>query len=110
MIEVTSEEQLVSLIHSKKRHLFFLKHSTACHLCAIKFPIFEAFATVHPEITCAYIIIQSHRALSNKLAEISGVKHESPQIIHYIDGEVKWDISHNAITKNSLEEQIQEQA
>jgi bacillithiol system protein YtxJ len=40
------------------------------------------------------IIVQKDRELSNKIAEILGVVHESPQLILVKDGKAMYDVSH----------------
>jgi bacillithiol system protein YtxJ len=110
MIEISSEEELLSLIKGSKGNLFIFKHSTYCPISAMAFADYEEFSSDHPDIPCALIIIQQNRNISNKLEEISGVEHESPQVIHYFAGNVKWNASHRAIRKEILEKQIKEKA
>lgn len=105
MKEVTNEQQLDELIANSKE-LFLFKHSTQCGISAGAFDEFQSFAEKHPDVTCAYIDLLAHRSVSNYLAEISHVKHQSPQVILYSQGKVLWNASHRAITQQALESHI----
>jgi len=104
MIEVTTQEQLIEVIHqSQDKDLFFFKHSTQCSLSSSAFLEFERFSEKHPEVDCYFIDLWDHRGVSNRLAEVSQVPHKSPQVIQYYQGKVVWDTSHRDITQQNLE-------
>jgi len=109
MIEITSEKQLLSHIGSNgQESLFIFKHSNRCAVSFMTFEEYESFDAKHPEVTCAFITIQEHRDISNKLEEITGITHQSPQVFHYFNGQLKWNTSHGSITEDELEKQLQE--
>jgi bacillithiol system protein YtxJ len=47
-------------------------------------------------------VIES-REISNRLAELTKVRHESPQIILCREGKAVWNASHYAITRDAVE-------
>src|SRR5690625_7245863 len=49
-----------------------------------------------------YIDVKKDRPVSQKVAEITGVQHESPQILILKEGEVFWHASHHAIREDKL--------
>ena len=51
--------------------------------------------------------VQNARPVSNRIAELSGVKHESPQAILLRGGQVDWHTSHWKITRDSLTSAIE---
>jgi bacillithiol system protein YtxJ len=48
----------------------------------------------------------AYRPLSNAIAEIFGVHHESPQVLLIQDGECVYDASHYDISFDDLVEQV----
>lgn len=107
MIEITSECQLRAMVDGNgSEDLFLLKHSIHCPISAGAFSEFQQFAADHPEVTCAYIDLLGNRAVSDLLTKISKIKHESPQVVQFFEGNVMWTASHNAIKQKALETHI----
>src|ERR1700738_763693 len=48
-------------------------------------------------------IVQKARALSDEIAERTGVVHETPQVFIFRDGEVLWTASHGQIKAEAVE-------
>jgi bacillithiol system protein YtxJ len=48
------------------------------------------------------IVVQEARSLSELVARETGIRHESPQIILFRNGEAVWNTSHHGITVESL--------
>ena len=44
------------------------------------------------------VVVQQHRAVSNRLAAVLGVRHESPQVFVVARGMVAWHSSHAGVT------------
>lgn len=44
------------------------------------------------------LIVQRSRAVSDRLARLLGVRHESPQVLILVDGRVAWHTSHAGVT------------
>ena len=83
------------------RFLLF-KRSLVCPVSDAAFSEYEAFAAAHPDVPTAWIDVIGSRPLARRIAEATGVRHESPQALWLRDGRVAWHASHGAITRNSL--------
>ena len=64
------------------------------------------FTDAHPDFPVNMVPVIQQRATSNKIAERTGVRHESPQIILLRDGKVVTAISHGSITLARLAQLI----
>lgn len=102
--EIDSDTDLDALIAQDTVILF--KHSTACptswaaHLQVMK------FVDAHPEFPVRMVSVIQERATSNKIAEKTGIRHQSPQIIFLRQGKVVSAISHGSITVAQLNQLI----
>jgi bacillithiol system protein YtxJ len=56
------------------------------------------------------VIVQRARELSRRVAEQTGLQHESPQVIVLRNGGVVWSASHFDITKEAVEQAMREHA
>ncbi|MDM5299115.1 bacillithiol system redox-active protein YtxJ [Bacillus pumilus] len=102
---IETEEQFDQLKNQDGTFVFF-KHSLTCPISQAAFQEFEAFTSAHEDVPSYFLQIQNTRELSSYVAEVSGVKHESPQALIFSGGEVKWHTSHSKITKEALEQNI----
>ncbi len=87
------------------RALIF-KHSTACggsHAAAREV---ERFLAARPGAPVFVVHVIEQRPLSNELAERTGIRHTSPQVILLEDGKPVWSASHFAITAEALAERL----
>ncbi len=48
------------------------------------------------------IVVQEARPLSDLVARETGIRHESPQVILFRNGEAVWNTSHHGISVASL--------
>ena len=92
-----------AIAESLERPVLLFKHSRTCGIS------FEALdeLQVHLErgrsaATYKMITVQSHRTLSDAIADRLGVRHESPQAILLRDGRPVWKASHFRITADEL--------
>jgi len=83
------------------RFLIF-KNSDRCAISRDAFSQYEAFASGHPQLLHGWVDVVGQRALSNRIAEMTGVTHRSPQAIWIVDGRVAWHASHFDITEDAL--------
>lgn len=107
-VNLTSEEQLRDLIaNSAEQPVAIFKHSTRCSISSMALSRFENKWNQELPLTCVYLDLLAYRPLSNLLAELSGIEHESPQLIAFKNNEVVYQASHNGIdaeaVQNSLE-------
>lgn len=54
------------------------------------------------DIDVYYLDLIAYRNISNLIAQLSGVDHESPQLIVFKNGQAVYDASHTAISADEL--------
>jgi bacillithiol system protein YtxJ len=85
------------------------KHSTTCPISAHAHRQMSRLSrAVSAEI--ALVVVQRARAVSNQVAERTGVRHESPQVIVLRGGKPVWSASHYDIATDSVESAVRENA
>jgi bacillithiol system protein YtxJ len=104
-IPLQSETQLAQIRErSAQRPQVIFKHSTRCSTSTLVKSRLER--TAHPpDIDFYYLDLLKYRPISNKIAEIFGVYHESPQILVIRDGKCVFEESHLGITMDAILEQ-----
>lgn len=103
--EIENNQQLQIVYgQSAAKPVLIFKHSTQCPISA------RAAARVHryaestsdrPDIYWLKVI--ESRSASNMLERLTGVKHESPQILLIDHGEAVWNTSHDDVTAEAIE-------
>lgn len=48
------------------------------------------------------LVVQRSRALSERLARLVGIRHESPQVLILVDGKAAWHTSHSGVTRERV--------
>ncbi|GKU77914.1 bacillithiol system redox-active protein YtxJ [Paenibacillus sp. L3-i20] len=100
--EITSiDEWNSALEQSSTRPIVVFKHSTTCPVSANAHDEFNNYlkSTPREDIDYLFVKVIESRPISNQIAENTGVKHESPQIIYIDKGAKVWTASHWSITK-----------
>jgi thioredoxin 1 len=82
------------------------KHSATCSISIAVKREYDAFVKAHPTVPTRLLIVQNERPLSNALAELLRVQHESPQALLVRDGQLLWHASHHRITANRIADAI----
>lgn len=100
MPQVNASSDLDSLLHSDLLVLF--KHSTACPVSWAAHSQINRFRLHHPEVPVHILHVIKERPTSLKVAELTGIRHESPQVIVVKHGSVQTAISHGSITEERL--------
>lgn len=100
MPQVTAESDLDGLLHSDVLILF--KHSTACPVSWAAHSQINRFRLKHPKLSVYLLNVIKDRPTSLKVAELTGIRHESPQVIVFRNGTVVTAISHGSITEERL--------
>jgi bacillithiol system protein YtxJ len=95
-------EQDWNLVKEQRPRVVILKNSTTCPVSHEAFKEYQKFASENEEEVFYYLNVQDARPLSNLIAEQSGVKHESPQVLIIEGNTVLWHDSHWNITRNKL--------
>ncbi|GLB58540.1 bacillithiol system redox-active protein YtxJ [Cytobacillus sp. NCCP-133] len=88
--------------------LLLLKHSSTCPVSGAAYGEYESFVNEHKEVNATYLVVQEDRPLSNHIAETFHIKHESPQVILFNNGDIAWHASHWNITYDSLKQALEE--
>ncbi len=104
-IELTEQEQLHTIVEqSKQNPVVIFKHSTRCSTSEMVKHRLER--SLQPEgIDFYYLDLLRYRDISNKIAEMFDIYHESPQVLLIKNGECIYDESHHAIYMDDIIEQ-----
>jgi bacillithiol system protein YtxJ len=104
-IPLKSDEQLQEIIkRSAQRPQVIFKHSTRCSISSVAERRLQK-ASLPEDIDFYHLDLISYRQISNKIAEIFGVHHESPQVLVIKDGQCIYDESHLSISMDEIIEQ-----
>ena len=76
------------LTDSSRKPVIVFKHSNACSISARAYREMEKLDDVN------ILEVQSARSISNEVADLTGVRHETPQVIILRDGKAVWNASH----------------
>lgn len=104
-IALTSEDQIKTITQQSinKTQVIF-KHSTRCSVSSMALNRLNNASL--PEADYYLLDLIAYRNISNLIAEIFHVYHESPQVLVIKNGECIFDESHLGITAFALEEVI----
>ena len=104
-IELKSVQQLQDIYNTPSEKLkVFFKHSTRCSISSMALRNFQAEWNLNND--CAelyYLDLISYRDVSNEIAQLTGVPHQSPQAIVLKDKEVKYHESHSHIDAGEIQ-------
>ena len=73
---------------SKQKPVIVFKHSNACSISSRAYREMEKLDGVN------ILEVQSAREISRELANLTGIRHETPQVIVLRDGKAVWNASH----------------
>jgi bacillithiol system protein YtxJ len=93
---------------SKSRTIAVFKHSPICPISVAAQDRFQAWMgdEAASGVQRAHIDVIAEKPLARGLVAELGIRHESPQLLLFHDGEVVWHASHGAITGEALSEQL----
>lgn len=103
--EITTTEEWNTIFEgTTSKPVVVLKHSTACPVSSNALEEFEGYLSKTPNTEVDYILVKviESRPVSNQIAEDTGVKHASPQILYIKNKETIWNTSHWSITKQHM--------
>ena len=96
-IEITDESQIERIKEESFEHpVVIFKHSTRCSISAMAKNRLERETAV-AGVAFYYLDLIRYRAISNRIAEVFEVVHESPQVLMISKGACIYDESHNGI-------------
>lgn len=108
-IEITSLAQLNQLwVEETKDSCVFFKHSTRCSISSMALRAFERSWVTDETTNLFFIDLIAHRDVSNQLALLSGVEHQSPQVIITHKNQVIFSDSHGTIDAEKIQLLIQQ--
>jgi bacillithiol system protein YtxJ len=97
-LQLTSISQFTSLIDSHQDFAVF-KHSTRCSVSSMaKSRLERSWSFSDEALPVYYLDVIQHRDVSNFIADSTGIRHESPQLIVWKEGKVVYSASHIAIS------------
>lgn len=102
--ELTSVDQLDQLIKdSRERSIAIFKHSTRCSISSMaKNRLERSWNFADDTLPIYYLDLIRYRDVSDEIARVFDVQHESPQLLLVKDGAVYHHVSHNAITADNV--------
>ena len=104
--DITSDSEIDSALQSNMTVIF--KNSTACPVSATARREFRKFAESCGDSIQLYMVdVIAKRQLSEEVAERTGIRHESPQILVLKSGTVTWHGSHWQVTKKNIQSAIE---
>lgn len=99
-VKLESLEALDRLFErSHNEPVVIFKHSTTCGISA---GVHRVVSDVAGDINI--VIVQNHREISNKIADMTGIRHESPQAIILWAGKTVYHASHYDIIAADIED------
>lgn len=91
------------------RPVLLLKHSTRCPISAAAWREFQAFAQAgDPGADLVRVLVIENKSLSQHIAQDTGVKHDSPQLLVFYQARVVSNSSHWSITADSISRALKE--
>jgi len=98
--QLISVDQLKEVLDSStEKPILLFKHSTRCSISSMAFSGFQSgWEGTEEEIGIYYLDLLKYRDISNQIAELTGVMHQSPQVIVLKNNEVVYTATHTAIS------------
>ncbi|RAU84443.1 bacillithiol system redox-active protein YtxJ [Pontibacter arcticus] len=106
---LTTTDQLNEVIEeSKTSPVIIFKHSTSCSISATAKSRFERQwdGAGLDNVKTYYLDLLRYRPVSNEIAEVLQVRHESPQLLLIQDGMCTYDASHLGISIDALKKNV----
>jgi bacillithiol system protein YtxJ len=96
-----------AIAESRERPVLLFKHSRHCGVSCEALDELRSHldGTARP-VAYKMITVQTHRPVSDAVAKLLGVRHETPQAILLRDGKVVWNASHFRITATELDKAL----
>jgi bacillithiol system protein YtxJ len=91
------------LANSKQKPVVIFKHSNSCPISAAAYREMQQL-----EDEVVLVEVQSAREVSEELADITGIRHESPQVIVFRDGKAVWNASHFRVNAREVARALEE--
>jgi len=100
---LNDEQQLNEIKQeSKNKAVVIFKHSTRCSISRMALKQFEREFDLEDKITPYFLDLLEYRIISNAIASLFNVTHQSPQILVIKNGISVYDASHGDIQVEDL--------
>lgn len=87
--------------------VLIFKHSTRCSISAMAKNRLERSWDIGPgKVPFFFLDLLKHRDISDRIASMYGVQHESPQVLLIKNGKCIYHASHNAISADAIREHL----
>ena len=95
---IVDSRALDSLLeNSKQRPIVIFKHSLACSISAAAY---REMQKLDSEVVL--VEVQNAGQVSRELADRTGIRHESPQVIVFRNGKAVWNASHYEVKAHAV--------
>jgi bacillithiol system protein YtxJ len=101
MYALTTPEEVDAFIAENPLAAVF--KAGTCHKTMQGWGNVEHFLKDRPDVPVGIIRVVEARPASNRVAQITGITHQSPQIVVFKDGQAQFDLDNWDITKENLE-------
>lgn len=111
MTTLESEADLTRCVEQSERGpVFIFKHSTRCPVSARALEEVRAYAAGQSDGSAPVFInyVVESRGVSNQIASMFGVRHESPQLLLVRGRTSRWSTSHGGITSHAMQSVVSE--
>jgi len=95
-----------AIAESSEKPVFLFKHSTTCGISLGAKTRLEEWKIDPKEVNFYYLDLLTYRPISNKIAEVLDVVHQSPQVILLKDGKAIWSTTHHAISAEAVKDAL----
>jgi len=101
-------DEIDAILRNESKPQLIYKHSNRCGVSILSRNSLDSGMESITEQADSYMIdVVAMRDLSNYVADKTGVKHESPQLILINNGEIFWDASHGDVRIEKLLEALE---
>ena len=107
--ELTRPADVDDLLNGDQPAWLF-KHSRICPNSSAALGQVQLHLVEHPDQPAGMVVVQTHRPVSNYIADVTTIAHQSPQLLLVRQGTVLWHASHNAITTAAMAEAYKQHA
>jgi bacillithiol system protein YtxJ len=106
LVDVQSVDAAIA--ESRERPVLLFKHSRYCGVSCEALEELRSHIDARADGAVSYkmITVQTHRPVSDAIAQRLGLRHETPQAILLRDGKVVWNASHFRITATQLDQAL----
>src|SRR5215831_17883148 len=95
---ITDISQIEDILkNSTEIPVLIFKHSTRCGISRMVLKEFEQTFDLHDKVVSYYLDLLTYREISNQIADIFGITHQSPQILVIKNGVCVYDASHSDV-------------